>query len=84
MDIIHTKYLRAISLIEKMEAGGDSPEFESLNDTFIDMANYAAIAAAWCRGEIDGQYYSPFEGTNEVIVDLTSNKQSLFSSRRGG
>lgn len=61
LDIIHTKYLRATSLLEaaqEAEARGEdrlTPNYESLEDTFLDMINYAAFAAAWCAGEIDGQ-----------------------------
>jgi hypothetical protein len=65
-----------------MQAGGDA-NFESLQDTFIDMVNYAAIAAAWCRGEIDGQYYSD-DKDGAVFVDLFSNKQGYFVQRRNG
>lgn len=71
MDIIHTKYLRATSLLEKAEQDGGEPNFESIEDTFIDMCNYCAIAAAWCRGEIDGQKLMPYDQVN------------LFSNRNG-
>lgn len=56
MDIIQAKRLRLVSLIETIEARPNSqPNFESIEDSFKDMANYCAIAAAWCRGKIDGQ-----------------------------
>jgi hypothetical protein len=64
MDVIHTKYLRATSLVEASE-DGQEPNFESLEDTFKDMINYASFAAAWCRGGIEGQ-------TDDM--PLTSNK----------
>jgi hypothetical protein len=54
MDIIHAKQLRLKSLIEAYQAGA-APKNESIEDSFKDMANYCAIAAAWCRGKIDGQ-----------------------------
>lgn len=53
-DIINAKRLRLKSLIEAYEAG-EQPKNESIEDSFKDMANYCAIAAAWCRGKIDGQ-----------------------------
>ena len=64
MDVIHTKYIRAVSLVEAAEFG-EEPNFESLEDTFKDMINYASFAAAWCRGGIPGQ-------TDEM--QLTSNR----------
>jgi len=54
MDVIHPKYVRAVSLVEASEYG-EEPNFESLEDTFKDMINYASFAAAWCRGGIPGQ-----------------------------
>ena len=42
--MIHTKYLRMMNLIDK-----DDVNFESLEDTLIDMINYAAMYAAYLR-----------------------------------
>lgn len=53
-DIINAKRLRLKSLIDAFQAG-ETPKNESIEDSFKDMANYCAIAAAWCRGKIDGQ-----------------------------
>ena len=64
MDTIHSKYLRAVSLVEAAEHGA-GPNFESLEDTFKDMVNYCSFAAAWCRGGVPGQ-------TEDM--SLTSNK----------
>lgn len=56
MDIIEAKFLRLVSLIETYEADpGVAPKNESIEDSFKDMANYCAIAAAYCRGKIAGQ-----------------------------
>lgn len=44
MHMIHTKYLRMRNIME-----ADSTNFESLDDTLIDMVNYAAMYAAWVR-----------------------------------
>lgn len=55
-DICFAKMLRIISLLEAMENNNDySPNFESLDDNFKDLINYASFAAAWIRGKIDGQ-----------------------------
>lgn len=51
LDIIEGKRLRLISLLEAKS----NPNFESIEDSFKDLVNYAAIGAAWCRGKIDGQ-----------------------------
>ena len=42
MHMIHTKYLRMRSVMEN-----DNPNFESLEDTLVDMINYCAMYAAW-------------------------------------
>jgi hypothetical protein len=56
MEIIQAKRLRLKSLIETIEHDPNaSPNFESIEDSFKDMANYCAIGAAWCRGKINGQ-----------------------------
>jgi hypothetical protein len=54
LDTLHSKYLRAKSLTEAAQAG-HSPNFESLEDTFKDIINYASFAAAYCRGKVPGQ-----------------------------
>lgn len=67
LDTIHGKRLRAVSVLEAMENDPDyGVNFESLEDTFIDIINYASFAVAWCRGEMTGQ---DLESTG-----LTSNK----------
>lgn len=54
LDIINAKYLRMVSVLEKTEHGG-SPNFESVEDSAIDMINYASFLVSWLRGEIPGQ-----------------------------
>ena len=52
-DIINGKMLRAQSLLE---AGTHSePNFESLEDTYKDMINYASFAVSYMRGQMEGQ-----------------------------
>lgn len=56
LDVIHGKVLRAQSVIEAMENDPNyTPNFESLEDSFKDMINYASFAVAYCRGKIQGQ-----------------------------
>jgi len=45
MTIVHGKYLRLRSLIDQEGA----PNFESIDDTLRDLANYCAIWADWER-----------------------------------
>ena len=42
LHMIHTKYLRLRSVIET-----DNPNFESAEDTLVDMINYCAMYAAY-------------------------------------
>ena len=44
--MIHTKYLRMRSLAEQEDAN-----FESLEDSAIDMINYCAMYAAWIENK---------------------------------
>lgn len=56
LDIIWAKVLRARSVIEAMENDPNySPNFESIEDSFKDMINYASFAVAYSRGKVDGQ-----------------------------
>ena len=50
-DIILGKITRATSLLES----GKDPNFESLEDTYKDMINYASFAVSYMRGKMDGQ-----------------------------
>ena len=50
-DIILGKITRATSLLES----GKAPNFESLEDTYKDMINYASFAVSYMRGKMEGQ-----------------------------
>jgi len=52
-DIINGKMLRAQSLLEAGTHG--EPNFESLEDTYKDMINYASFAVSYMRGQMEGQ-----------------------------
>lgn len=53
-DMIWQKLLRAQSLIEAAEQG-HRPNFESLEDTYKDVINYASFAVSYARGRMQGQ-----------------------------
>ena len=50
-DMIWQKLIRAQSLLE----AGDSPNFESLEDTYKDLINYSSFAVSYIRGKMEGQ-----------------------------
>ena len=58
-DVMQTKLYRAQSLLETAENPSTTlevtPNFESLEDTYKDLINYASFAVAWLRGGIPGQ-----------------------------
>lgn len=55
-EIMHAKMLRAQSVMEAMENDPEySQNFESLEDSYKDLINYASFAVAYLRGGIDGQ-----------------------------
>lgn len=57
MDIINAKVLRLWSVLEAMENDAEyAPNFESMEDSFKDLINYASFGAAYCRGKIPGQH----------------------------
>ena len=50
LDTINGKMLRMYSVLETMEQGG-AINFESVEDSAIDMINYASFLVAYMRGE---------------------------------
>ena len=74
-DILIGKLMRATSLIES----GNAPNFESLEDTYKDMINYASFAVSYMRGKMDGQ--SPdrdmFNKPKSKIFDLRPKEKKL-------
>lgn len=58
LDIIHAKVLRMRSVVEAMQHDPNyKPNFESFEDSCKDLINYAAFAASYSRGKIDGQAF---------------------------
>ena len=58
-DMIHTKVLRAQSLIEAARSNksdwSTSPAYESLEDSYKDLINYCSFAVSYLRYQIPGQ-----------------------------
>jgi hypothetical protein len=56
LDTMQGKVLRIQSVLEAMELDPNyNPNFESLEDSCIDIINYATFFAAYMKGGIDGQ-----------------------------
>ena len=66
--------LRATSLIES----GNDPNFESLEDTYKDMINYASFAVSYMRGKMDGQ-----QSGRDMFNKPTASTNGGFSGVRG-
>jgi len=54
LDICQAKVLRMYSVLDTMQAGGN-PNFESIEDSAIDLINYASFVTAYVRGQVPGQ-----------------------------
>lgn len=54
LDTMNGKLLRIRSLLEAIK-NGDSQNFESIQDSCIDLINYSSFLASYIEGGIDGQ-----------------------------
>lgn len=71
-DMMHQKLLRAQSLLEPIENGEDyNPNFESLEDTYKDLINYASFAVSYLRGKMEGQKLDHDILNRKSPIDLT-------------
>ena len=56
LDTMHAKVLRMQSVLEAMETDPNyQPNFESLEDSCVDIINYASFFVSYMNGGIDGQ-----------------------------
>ena len=73
LDICQAKVLRMYSVLDTMQAGGN-PNFESIEDSAIDLINYASFVAAYVRGQVPGQkpdrdiFNKPVPMSDEVVL----------------
>ena len=79
LDIVNAKYLRRVSVLEQMEQGGTA-NFESVEDSAIDLINYASFVAAYMRGDVPGQVASN-DIFNKVITKETHPTTALTPSK---
>lgn len=76
LDIMYAKILRMQSVLEAMENDPDyEPNFESLEDSCIDMINYASFFAAYMQGGMDGQ---------EPNRDFLNRPKNVNTARKTG
>jgi hypothetical protein len=55
-DIMHAKMLRMQSVMEAMMNDPNyTPNFESLEDSAMDLINYSSFFVSYVRGKVDGQ-----------------------------
>ncbi len=55
IDTIHDMMLIKIYRAQSLLESGQNPNFESLEDTYKDLINYASFAVSWLRGKMEGQ-----------------------------
>ena len=55
LDTIWAKALRMRSVMDAMEASDYDPNFESLEDSAIDLINYCSFFVSYSRGKMEGQ-----------------------------
>jgi hypothetical protein len=82
LDTINGKMLRMYSVLETMEQGG-KVNFESVEDSAIDMINYASFLVAYMRGEIDGQEMGK-DIFNRRVTKETHPTTQLYPSKFRG
>ena len=66
-DMVWQKVLRSRSVTDKVRLGGGT-NFESLEDTYLDLICYASFAVAYLRGLMDGQDSNRDAFNREVAV----------------
>ena len=67
-DIMQGKLYRAQSILES----GGHTNFESLEDSYKDLINYASFAVAWLRGGVPGQDPTRDIFNNKVNTDASA------------
>ena len=73
-DTLQGKMYRAQSLLESDRAA--SANFESLEDTYKDIINYASFAVSWLRGRMEGQDPSRDIFNKKIVSGASDNAAS--------
>ena len=67
IQMLHTKYLRMRSVVEQ-----EDTNYESLEDTLIDMIAYSAMYAAWIRRQNEPDYsHLVLPNSGELPIGIT-------------
>lgn len=88
-DMVNQKTLRAQSLLENSENDPEAKaNFESIEDTYKDIVNYAVFCVMWLRGKIDGQTLGRDIFNRQVPptvppINAVTNKPSLLMEMVG-
>lgn len=81
LDLIHSKVLRMYSVMEAMENDKNyKPNFESLEDSAIDLINYGSFFVSYMRGKMEGQ--DPSRDFLNRKINITES-QNLIESCNG-
>ena len=78
-DVIQGKVYRAQSLLES----GSVANFESLEDTYLDIINYCSFAISYIRGKMEGQdqnrdmFNKPKPLLSNVVFQTTSSARFI-------
>lgn len=70
LDMAYQKLIRMYSVMETIESG-ESPNFESLEDSAIDAINYLSFFVSYMRGEMEGQ-----DRTRDFLNRVGKNEDS--------
>ena len=69
LDIMHAKILRIRSVMDAMKSDENyQPNFESINDSVIDLINYSSFFVSYMNGGIEGQDFENRDWLNNKIV----------------
>ena len=68
-DMAYQKLIRAYSLLDTIRDNpAAEPQFENLEDSYIDAINYLSFAVSYIRGAMDGQDITERDIFNRLIV----------------
>lgn len=78
LDLIHSKVLRMYSVMEAMENDKNyQPNFESLEDSAIDLINYGSFFVSYMRGKMEGQ--DPNRNfLNKKVTEIVQVSDNVF------
>ena len=83
LDMVHQKITRMYSIMEAMEHG-ETPNFESLEDTAKDGINYLSFFVSYSRGKMEGQDpHRDFVNRQRKVTGSVANVNSVTATSVG-